>query len=119
MRIFGSERLDKMLSTLGMKEGEAIIHPWVNKSLEKAQAKVEARNFDIRKQLLKFDDVMNDQRKAIFGQRLDIMRAEDLSETISDMRQQVIDDLTDQYMPPKPMPISGIPKAWPTRCASG
>ena len=101
MRIFGSERLDKMLSTLGMKEGEAIIHPWVNKSLEKAQAKVEARNFDIRKQLLKFDDVMNDQRKAIFGQRLDIMRAEDLSETIQDMRQQVIDDLTDQYMPPK------------------
>jgi preprotein translocase subunit SecA len=66
MRIFGSERLDKVLSTLGMKEGEAIVHPWVNKSLEKAQAKVEARNFDIRKQLLKFDDVMNDQRRAIF-----------------------------------------------------
>jgi hypothetical protein len=73
MRIFGSERLDKVLSTLGMKEGEAIVHPWVNKSLEKAQAKVEARNFDIRKQLLKFDDVMNDQRKVIFGQRLEIM----------------------------------------------
>ena len=101
MRIFGSERLDKMLSTLGMKEGEAIIHPWVNKSLEKAQAKVEARNFDIRKQLLKFDDVMNDQRKAIFGQRLDIMRAEDLSDTVQDMRHQVIDDLVDQHMPPK------------------
>ena len=75
MRIFGSERLDKVLSTLGMEEGEAIIHPWVNKSLERAQSKVEARNFDIRKQLLKFDDVMNDQRIAIFEQRLDIMRA--------------------------------------------
>jgi preprotein translocase subunit SecA len=84
-----------------MKEGEAIIHPWVNKSLEKAQAKVEARNFDIRKQLLKFDDVMNDQRKAIFGQRLDIMRADDLAETIQDMRHQVIDDLVDQFLPPK------------------
>ncbi|WP_028028791.1 preprotein translocase subunit SecA [Gemmobacter nectariphilus] len=104
MRIFGSERLDKMLTTLGMKEGEAIIHPWVNKSLEKAQAKVEARNFDIRKQLLKFDDVMNDQRKAIFGQRLDIMRSEDLSETVADMRDQVIEDLVDQYMPPKAYP---------------
>jgi preprotein translocase subunit SecA len=101
MRIFGSERLDKVLSTLGMKEGEAIVHPWVNKSLEKAQAKVEARNFDIRKQLLKFDDVMNDQRKAIFGQRLDIMRAEDLGEIVRDMRLQVIDDLVDQHMPPK------------------
>ena len=101
MRIFGSERLDKMLSTLGMKEGEAIVHPWVNKSLEKAQAKVEARNFDIRKQLLKFDDVMNDQRKVIFSQRREIMEAEDLSETIEDMRHQVIDDLVDQYVPPK------------------
>ncbi len=101
MRIFGSERLDKMLSTLGMKEGEAIVHPWVNKSLEKAQAKVEARNFDIRKQLLKFDDVMNDQRKVIFSQRRDIMEAEDLSETVEDMRHQVIDDLVDQYIPPK------------------
>ena len=78
MRIFGSERLDKVLSSLGMKEGEAIVHPWVNKSLEKAQAKVEGRNFDIRKQLLKFDDVMNDQRKVIFGQRREIMEAEDV-----------------------------------------
>ncbi|MEM6577420.1 MAG: preprotein translocase subunit SecA [Pseudomonadota bacterium] len=99
MRIFGSERLEKVLSKLGMKEGEAIIHPWVNKSLEKAQAKVEGRNFDIRKQLLKFDDVMNEQRKVIFKQRLDIMRAEDLSEIVSDMRTEVIDDLIDQYMP--------------------
>jgi preprotein translocase subunit SecA len=101
MRIFGSERLDKVLSTLGMDEGEAIIHPWVNKSLEKAQAKVEGRNFDTRKQILKYDDVMNDQRKAIFGQRRDIMKADDLSEVISDMRHQVIDDLIDEHMPPK------------------
>ncbi len=101
MRIFGSERLDKMLSTLGMKEGEAIIHPWVNKSLEKAQAKVEGRNFDIRKQLLKYDDVMNDQRKVIFGQRREIMETADLSEIVEDMRHQVIDDLVDTYIPPK------------------
>ncbi|WP_145104977.1 preprotein translocase subunit SecA [Cereibacter sediminicola] len=101
MRIFGSDRLDKVLSTLGMKDGEAIVHPWVNKSLEKAQAKVEARNFDIRKQLLKFDDVMNDQRKAIFSQRLEIMEAEDLSDIAQDMRYQVIDDLIDMHMPPK------------------
>ncbi|MEO0891687.1 MAG: preprotein translocase subunit SecA [Pseudomonadota bacterium] len=100
MRIFGSERLEKVLSGLGMKEGEAIIHPWVNKSLERAQSKVEARNFDIRKQLLKFDDVMNEQRKVIFKQRLDIMRSEDLSGVVSDMRGEVIDDLIDTYMPP-------------------
>ncbi len=101
MRIFGSERLDKVLSSLGMKEGEAIVHPWVNKSLERAQAKVEARNFDIRKQLLKFDDVMNDQRKVVFTQRLDIMKSADLSDVVEDMRHQVIDDLVDSYMPPK------------------
>ncbi|MCX8226378.1 MAG: preprotein translocase subunit SecA, partial [Sulfitobacter sp.] len=101
MRIFGSERLEKVLTTLGLKEGEAIIHPWVNKSLERAQAKVEGRNFDIRKQLLKFDDVMNDQRKVVFGQRRDIMEAADLSEITSDMREQVIDDLIDQFMPQK------------------
>ena len=101
MRIFGSERLDKVLSRLGMKEGEAIVHPWVNKSLERAQAKVEGRNFDIRKQLLKFDDVMNEQRKVIFGQRRDIMESKDVSEITADMRHQVVDDLVDQYMPPK------------------
>ena len=101
MRIFGSERLDSVLSKLGMKDGEAIVHPWVNKSLERAQAKVEGRNFDIRKQLLKFDDVMNDQRKAIFGQRLEIMEAEDIGEIAADMRDEVIDDLVDFYMPPK------------------
>ncbi|MGR3375795.1 preprotein translocase subunit SecA [Salipiger abyssi] len=101
MRIFGSERLDKMLSRLGMKEGEAIVHPWVNKSLERAQAKVEGRNFDIRKQLLKFDDVMNDQRKVIFAQRLEIMETADLSEIVQDMRHEVIDELVDIYVPPK------------------
>ncbi|MCX7301766.1 MAG: preprotein translocase subunit SecA [Rhodobacterales bacterium] len=104
MRIFGSERLDSVLSKLGMKEGEAIVHPWVNKSLERAQAKVEGRNFDIRKQLLKFDDVMNDQRKVIFGQRREIMEATDIEEIASDMRHQVVDDLVDQNMPPRSYP---------------
>ena len=99
MRIFGSERLDKVLKTLGLKEGEAIVHPWVNKSLERAQAKVEGRNFDIRKQLLKFDDVMNDQRKVIFGQRRDIMESEDVHEITTDMRDEVVDDLLDLHMP--------------------
>ena len=99
MRIFGSERLEKVLSTLGMKEGEAIVHPWVNKSLEKAQAKVEARNFDIRKELLKYDNVMNEQRRVVFEQRRDIMEADDLSEIIEDMRHQVVDDLVDTHMP--------------------
>ena len=104
MRIFGSERLDKVLSTLGMKEGEAIDHPWVNKSLEKAQAKVEARNFDIRKQLLKFDDVMNDQRRAIFSQRMEIMQADHVGDVANDMRHQLISDLVDLNMPPKSYP---------------
>ncbi len=99
MRIFGSDKLDNMLQKLGMQEGEAIIHPWVNKALERAQAKVEARNFDIRKNLLKFDDVMNDQRKAIFSQRLEIMESEDLSEVTRDMRHEVIDDLVAEYVP--------------------
>jgi preprotein translocase subunit SecA len=82
-----------------MKEGEAIVHPWVNKALEKAQGKVEARNFDIRKNLLKFDDVMNDQRKAIFAQRREIMEATDLSDVTRDMRHQVIEDLVDEHVP--------------------
>jgi preprotein translocase subunit SecA len=100
MRIFGSERLEKVLTTLGLKEGESIVHPWVNKSLERAQAKVEGRNFDIRKQLLKFDDVMNEQRKVIFGQRREIMEATDLSEITDDMRHQVIDDMVEEFLPP-------------------
>lgn len=101
MRIFGSERLEKVLSGLGMKEGEAIVHPWVNKSLERAQAKVEARNFDIRKQLLKFDDVMNEQRKVVFFQRREIMESADLADVVKDMRDQVVDDLVTIHMPPK------------------
>ncbi|WP_136636141.1 preprotein translocase subunit SecA [Pseudooceanicola onchidii] len=101
MRIFGSERLDKVLSSLGMKEGEAIIHPWVNKSLERAQAKVEGRNFDMRKQVLKFDDVMNDQRKLVFKQRMEIMESKDLAEIVADMRSQVIDEMVETYIPPK------------------
>lgn len=101
MRIFGSERLEKVLNGLGMKEGEAIIHPWVNKSLERAQAKVEGRNFDIRKHLLKFDDVMNDQRKVIFSQRREILEAADQSDIIADMRHEVIGDLVDAHAPEK------------------
>lgn len=101
MRIFGSEKLDKMLLKLGLEEGEAIVHPWVNKSLEKAQGKVEARNFEIRKQLLKFDDVMNDQRRAIFSQRLEIMESDDVSEIVRDMRHELIDDIVEECMPPK------------------
>jgi preprotein translocase subunit SecA len=104
MRIFGSDRMDGMLRKLGLKEDEAIIHPWINKALEKAQQKVEARNFDIRKNLLKFDDVMNDQRKVIFEQRIDLMKSEDISDAIADMRHDVIDDLVNQHIPEKVYP---------------
>lgn len=99
MRIFGSDKLDGMLTKLGLKENEAIVHPWINKALEKAQQKVEARNFDIRKNLLKYDDVMNDQRKVIFEQRLDLMRDEAVDETIADMRHTVIDELVAKHIP--------------------
>jgi preprotein translocase subunit SecA len=99
MRIFGSDRMDGMLQKLGLKEGEAIIHPWINKALEKAQKKVEARNFDIRKNLLKYDDVMNDQRKVVFEQRLTLMDGENLSETVGEMRQDVIDELVAKCIP--------------------
>ncbi|MBX3504805.1 MAG: preprotein translocase subunit SecA [Parvibaculum sp.] len=101
MRIFGTDRMDGMLQKLGLEEGEAIVHPWINKALEKAQQKVEARNYDIRKNLLKFDNVMNDQRRAIFEQRIELMRAEDVSETVDDMRNQVIDDLVAKHVPEK------------------
>jgi preprotein translocase subunit SecA len=100
MRIFGSERMDKVLQTLGLKEGEAITHPWMNKSLETAQKKVEQRNFDIRKQILKYDDVMNDQRKVIFEQRLDIMAQDDVSDTIKDMRHELVDQYVTRHIPP-------------------
>ena len=100
MRIFGSERMDTMLQKLGLEEGEAIVHSWVNKALEKAQEKVEARNFEIRKNLLKYDDVMNDQRKVIYEQRKDLMRAEDVHDTVVEMRHEVIEDLVTRHIPP-------------------
>ena len=99
MRIFGSDRLDSMLTRLGLKDGEAIIHPWINKALEKAQQKVEARNFDIRKNLLKYDDVQNDQRKVIFEQRIDLMRDQHVAETVSDMRHVLVEDLVAKHIP--------------------
>ncbi len=99
MRIFGSDRMDSMLTKLGLKDGEAIVHPWINKALERAQKKVEARNFDIRKNLLKYDDVLNDQRKVVFEQRVELMEAANISETVSDMRREVIEDLVQKHIP--------------------
>jgi preprotein translocase subunit SecA len=101
MRIFGSDRMGGMLQRLGLKEGEAIVHPWINKALEKAQKKVEARNFDTRKNVLRYDDVMNDQRKEVYAQRREYMRTSDVSESILDMRADVIDTLLMQRIPPK------------------
>jgi preprotein translocase subunit SecA len=101
MKIFGSDRMEAVLSRLGMEENEAITHRWINKALERAQQKVEARNFDIRKNILKFDDVANDQRKVIFEQRLELMSDEDASATVSDMRHQVVDDLVTKHIPEK------------------
>ena len=99
MRIFGSERMDSMLVKLGLQEGEAIVHPWINKALEKAQQKVEARNFDMRKNVLKFDNVMNDQRKVVFERRREIMNEESVEETISDMREEVVDAMVKRHIP--------------------
>src|SRR5438093_56638 len=99
MRIFGSDRLDSMLQRLGLQEGEAIIHPWINKALEKAQQKVEARNFDIRKNLLKFDNVQNDQRKVIFDQRIDLMKDDSVAETVTDMRHAFVEDVLAKHVP--------------------
>ena len=101
MRIFGSERMDTMLQKLGLEEGEAIVHSWIDKALEKAQQKVEARNFEIRKQLLQYDDVMNDQRKVIYEQRKDMMRADDVSETIEAMREETLEDTVARCIPEK------------------
>jgi len=101
MRIFGSERIDTMLQKLGLEKGEAIVHPWINKALEKAQKKVEERNFEIRKNLLQFDDVMNDQRKVIYEQRRELMEVDDVSATVSDMRLEVIDDIVSKCIPEK------------------
>jgi preprotein translocase subunit SecA len=99
MRIFGSDRMDGMLQKLGLKEGEAIIHPWINKAVERSQRKVEARNFDIRKNLLKYDNVMNDQRKVVFEQRRELIDEGDLADTAADMRHGVIDDLVSACIP--------------------
>jgi preprotein translocase subunit SecA len=100
MRIFGSDRMDGVLQKLGLQEGEAITHPWINKALEKAQQKVEARNFDARKYVLKYDDVMNDQRKVIFEHRIDIMGRDDVNDTVTDMRHQVVHELVAECIPP-------------------
>ncbi|HET6391099.1 preprotein translocase subunit SecA [Hyphomicrobium sp.] len=114
MRIFGSARMDKVLQTLGLKEGEAITHPWMNKSLETAQRKVEQRNFEMRKQILKYDDVMNDQRKVIFEQRLDIMGQEDVSETVVELRNELIDEYVTRFIPP-----AAYAEQWDTKGLAG
>jgi preprotein translocase subunit SecA len=109
MRIFGSDKLDGMLQKLGLQENEAIVHPWINKALEKAQSKVEARNFDIRKNVLKFDNVMNDQRKVIFDQRIELMKDETVAETVADMRREVVDTLVAKHVPE-----NAYPEQWDT-----
>jgi preprotein translocase subunit SecA len=107
MRIFGSDRMENMLVKLGLKEDEAIVHPWINKALEKAQQKVEARNFDMRKNILKYDDVMNDQRKVVFEQRREMMASESLEDQVNDMRSGVIDDIVGRHLP-----HDAYPEAW-------
>ena len=99
MRIFGSDRMEGMLTKLGLQEGEAIVHPWINKAIERAQRKVEARNFDIRKNVLKYDDVMNDQRKVVFEQRRELLEETDLADIVADMRHGVIDELVSRHIP--------------------
>ncbi|HVV95023.1 MAG TPA: preprotein translocase subunit SecA [Hyphomicrobiales bacterium] len=104
MRIFGSERMDGMLQKLGLQEGEAIVHSWINKAIERAQKKVEARNFDIRKNLLKYDDVMNDQRKVVFEQRRELLEDEDLQDTVREMRREIASELVSEHIPPDAYP---------------
>ena len=101
LRIFAGDRLDSIMKTFGVAEGEAITHPWLNRAIETAQKRVETRNYDIRKNLLKYDDVVNDQRKAVFEQRQEFMDSEDLSELVGDFRRDVVSDLVERYMPPK------------------
>ncbi|MCI0598366.1 MAG: preprotein translocase subunit SecA [Beijerinckiaceae bacterium] len=112
MRIFGSDRMESMLVKLGLKEDEAIVHSWINKALEKAQQKVEARNFDIRKNILKYDNVMNDQRKIVFEQRREMMAQESLEDMITDMRHGVVDDSITKHIPrdsyPETWDIDGL-----------
>jgi preprotein translocase subunit SecA len=109
MRIFGTDKLDGMLTRLGLKENEAIVHPWINKALEKAQQKVEARNFDLRKNILKYDNVMNDQRKVIFDQRVEWMQDDAVAEIVADMRHTAIDDLVAKHVPE-----NAYPEQWDT-----
>lgn len=110
MRIFGSERMDSMLQRLGLQDGEAIIHPWINKAVEKAQGKVEARNFDMRKNILKYDNVVNDQRKIVFEQRRDFMSQENVVETIHEMRHEIVHDLIEKHIPK-----DAYPEQWKTQ----
>ena len=115
MRIFASERVAAIMQKLGMQEGEAIEHPWVTRAIENAQRKVEGRNFDIRKQLLEYDDVANDQRKVIYAQRKELLEAEDISDTIRDIREDVVNSLIDNYIPPQSIDelwdVPGLEKA--------
>ncbi len=104
MRIFGSDKITNMLQKLGLKEGEAITHPWISRAIEKAQQKVEAHNYEIRKNLLKFDDVMNDQRKVVYERRIEIMDTDDVSSHVRDMRDEVAESLINQCIPPKSYP---------------
>jgi preprotein translocase subunit SecA len=104
MRIFGSQRMDGMLQKLGLQEGEAIIHSWINKALEKAQQKVEARNYEMRKHLLRFDDVMNDQRKVVYQQRREIMNDQNISSMVADMRQEVVESMVERCIPENALP---------------
>ncbi len=119
MRIFGSDRMGGMLQRLGLKEGEAIVHPWINKALEKAQKKVEARNFDTRKNVLKYDDVMNDQRKEVYAQRREFMKAGDVSETVADMRAEVLATHGRRAHPGEGLlPSNGRPPSWRPTCSA-
>ena len=117
MRIFGSERMDGMLQKLGLEEGEAIIHPWINKAIESAQKKVEGRNFDIRKNLLKYDDVMNEQRKVIYDQRRELMRDEDISDFLADVREELIEAMVNEYLPESVYPEEWNDKEFATALA--
>jgi len=108
MRIFGSDRMDGMLQRLGLKDGEAIVHPWINRALEKAQQKVEARNFDIRKNILKYDDVMNDQRRVVFDQRIDLMGTDNVGDVVAEMRHEVVGEIVSRNIPE-----NSYPEQWP------
>ncbi len=116
MRIFGGERMDSLMQKFGFEEGESLVHPWLNRAVEKSQEKVEARNYEIRKNLLKFDNVMNDQRKAIYDQRREVMTSDDLSETLTDMRMQVVDDLVTTHIPHRAYPQDWDVKGMAVEC---